>query len=108
MPCGLHTNMSIDDNVDTIVWSMIELTCIIVCGSLPPMRPWFGKLIPSIEAMKSVPWIGARSVGRTNHSNMVTDKSRTNGYPEDNESAAPTSDQYPLKPVDHNSIWNEP
>ncbi|KAH6658663.1 hypothetical protein BKA67DRAFT_501427, partial [Truncatella angustata] len=53
------------DNVDTIVWSMIELTCIIVCGSLPPLRPWFGKLIPSIETFKSMSWAGSRSRSRS-------------------------------------------
>ncbi|KAH9905610.1 integral membrane protein [Xylariomycetidae sp. FL2044] len=41
------------DNVDAIVWSMIELTCVIVCGSLPPLRPWFSKVFPSLETIKS-------------------------------------------------------
>ncbi|PSR82139.1 hypothetical protein BD289DRAFT_412328 [Coniella lustricola] len=33
------------DDVNTVVWSMIEATCIIVCGSLPPLRPWVGNLL---------------------------------------------------------------
>ncbi|KAH8901235.1 hypothetical protein GQ53DRAFT_674412 [Thozetella sp. PMI_491] len=37
------------DNVDIVVWSMIELLCAVVCGSLPPLRPWFGPLFPSIS-----------------------------------------------------------
>jgi hypothetical protein len=42
------TDVPTDENVDTIVWSFIELTCIIVCGSLPALRPWFTQIIPSI------------------------------------------------------------
>ncbi|KAF3768488.1 hypothetical protein M406DRAFT_239823, partial [Cryphonectria parasitica EP155] len=41
------------DNVNTVVWSLIEATCIIVCGSLPPLRPWFGKLVVSISTLKT-------------------------------------------------------
>ncbi|KAK9789107.1 putative Extracellular membrane protein CFEM domain-containing protein [Seiridium cardinale] len=100
------------DNVDAIVWSMIELTCIIVCGSLPPLRPWFGKLIPSIETIKSVSWPGARSRSKSNPSNPrydeSTDKRQSHGVSEDKESNTTTSDEYPLKPLDHRSMWSEP
>ncbi|KAH8647201.1 integral membrane protein [Xylariales sp. PMI_506] len=51
------------DNVDAIVWSMIELTCIIVCGSLPPLRPWFGQLVPSINSLRSTGWGSGQSKG---------------------------------------------
>lgn len=104
-------DMKADDNVDTIVWSMIELTCIIVCGSLPPLRPWFGKLIPSIETLKSVTWKNSRSKSRANASSSktgdFTDRSRPNTYPDKN-SATSTSDEYPLKPMDHKAMWDEP
>ncbi|KAF7520463.1 hypothetical protein G7054_g12746 [Neopestalotiopsis clavispora] len=100
------------DNVDAIVWSTIELTCIIVCGSLPPLRPWFGKLIPSINTIKSISKAGARSRSKSNPSNPrsgnMTDQSQSRTYPEDKEMRSPSSDEYPLAPMDHKKIWNEP
>ncbi|KAI1340337.1 hypothetical protein F5Y15DRAFT_54756 [Xylariaceae sp. FL0016] len=36
------------DNTDVIVWSLIELLCAIICGCLPPLRPWLNPLIPRI------------------------------------------------------------
>lgn len=35
------------DNVDIVVWSIIEVACAIVCGSLPALRPLLSK-IPGI------------------------------------------------------------
>lgn len=29
------------DNVDIVVWSLIELLCAVFLGSLPSLRPWF-------------------------------------------------------------------
>jgi hypothetical protein len=38
----------LDDNVDIVVWSLIELLCTVICGSLPALRPYLGRLIPRI------------------------------------------------------------
>ncbi|KAI1842862.1 hypothetical protein JX266_010880 [Neoarthrinium moseri] len=36
------------DNVDVIVWSLIELLTAVFLGSLPPLRPWVNKIIPKV------------------------------------------------------------
>ncbi|KAK6066485.1 CFEM domain-containing protein [Seiridium cupressi] len=38
------------DETDVVVWSLIELLCIVVCGNLPALRPFVGALIPKISA----------------------------------------------------------
>lgn len=35
------------------MWSLIELTCIVVCGSLPPLRPYLAKLLPALSTINS-------------------------------------------------------
>lgn len=100
------------DNVDTILWSLIELTCIVICGSLPSLRPWADKLIPSIETIERAICGGARSKSRTNtissKSGNITNKGRFQGYYEDKDSRTPTSDLYPLKPLHFTDTWAEP
>lgn len=34
------------DNVDAAMWSFIEIICTVICGSLPPLRPWLSRLSP--------------------------------------------------------------
>jgi hypothetical protein len=41
---------NLGDNVDIFVWSMIEVLCAVVLGSLPPLRPWVAKILPTITA----------------------------------------------------------
>lgn len=36
------------DNVDVIIWSLIELFTAVFLGSLPPLRPWLIKLVPKV------------------------------------------------------------
>ncbi|KAI0470115.1 integral membrane protein [Xylariaceae sp. FL0804] len=62
------------DNVDIIVWSMIELTCVIVCGSLPPLRPYLGKLLPSLATIRS---FRSRAKSSKGHSEVSTDPKAT-------------------------------
>ncbi|KAI0128368.1 hypothetical protein BJ170DRAFT_324852 [Xylariales sp. AK1849] len=35
-------------HVDVIVWSLIELICVVVCGSLPALRPYLNYLFPRL------------------------------------------------------------
>ncbi|KAH8199612.1 hypothetical protein TruAng_006205 [Truncatella angustata] len=37
------------DNVDVIIWSLIELLTAVFLGSLPPLRPWIVKLVPRVH-----------------------------------------------------------
>lgn len=37
------------DNVDVIIWSLIELLTAVFLGSLPPLRPWINKGVPRIS-----------------------------------------------------------
>lgn len=38
------------DDIDFVVWSLIELLCIVVCGSLPALRPYFRSIVPKLTA----------------------------------------------------------
>ncbi|CAI4214272.1 unnamed protein product, partial [Parascedosporium putredinis] len=41
------------DNVDIVIWSIIEVTCAIICGSLPTLRPLLQKVPGFLTSMKS-------------------------------------------------------
>ncbi|KAM0818423.1 putative Extracellular membrane protein CFEM domain-containing protein [Seiridium cardinale] len=43
------------DNVDVIIWSLIELLTAVFLGSLPPLRPWVNKIVPKITVIWSKP-----------------------------------------------------
>ncbi|KAF3020141.1 hypothetical protein E8E14_008559 [Neopestalotiopsis sp. 37M] len=42
------------NNVDVTVWSLIEILCTIVCGSIPAMKPLLARAVPSVNL--SVSW----------------------------------------------------
>ncbi|KAK9781745.1 putative Extracellular membrane protein CFEM domain-containing protein [Seiridium cardinale] len=42
------------NHVDVTVWSLIEILCLIVCGSIPAMRPLLARAIPTINL--SITW----------------------------------------------------
>lgn len=37
------------DNVDIVLWSLIELLCTVLLGSLPPLIPYIGRAIPTVR-----------------------------------------------------------
>lgn len=43
----------IGDNVDVANWSIIEVACAIICGSLPTLRPLFRKVPGLLTSLKS-------------------------------------------------------
>lgn len=45
---------STGNNVDVTVWSLIEILCTIVCGSIPAMKPLLARAVPSVNL--SVSW----------------------------------------------------
>lgn len=49
--------MIVGDNVDVIIWSLIELLTAVFLGSLPPLRPWIIRLVPRV----SVSWTKTRT-----------------------------------------------
>lgn len=47
-PCGFqNTNLSVDDNVDVVIWSVLETFAAVMCASLMCLRPLV-KFLPSI------------------------------------------------------------
>ena len=38
------------DNTDAACWSIVEISCAILCGSLPTLRPLLGKLVPGLAS----------------------------------------------------------
>ncbi|ETS77403.1 hypothetical protein PFICI_11277 [Pestalotiopsis fici W106-1] len=64
------------DNVDVIIWSLIELFTAVFLGSLPPLRPWLIRLVPKVY----VTWTKTR-----------TNKS-TSGFPQSGHNATTDKD----------------
>ncbi|CCF37047.1 integral membrane protein [Colletotrichum higginsianum] len=77
------------DNVDIVVWSIIEEMCAIICGSLPPLRPWFSPFIPSIRVTwKSTKFSKNNSRSTSNTARDSTLRSASKGAPgQDSRSA---------------------
>ncbi|KAI9147983.1 Satratoxin biosynthesis SC7 cluster protein [Paramyrothecium foliicola] len=46
------------DNVDIVIWSIIEVTCAIICGSLPTLRPLLQKVPGLLTSAKHSDYIG--------------------------------------------------
>lgn len=47
----MHSDwLLLGDEIDVVIWSLIELLFIIVCGSLPALRPYFRSLMPRLTA----------------------------------------------------------
>jgi hypothetical protein len=46
-------NVPTGDNVDVVNWSIIEVTCAIICGSLPTLRPLFRSVPGLVTSLKS-------------------------------------------------------
>ncbi|WQF86326.1 Putative extracellular membrane protein, CFEM [Colletotrichum destructivum] len=70
------------DNVDIVVWSIIEEMCAIICGSLPPLRPWFAPFIPSIRVTwKSTKFSKNNSRSTSNTARNSTLRSASKGTP---------------------------
>ncbi|KAI1335881.1 integral membrane protein [Xylariaceae sp. FL0016] len=112
------------DNVDAIVWSMIELTCVIVCGSLPPLRPYLGKMFPSLETIaksfqsRSKSFKGQSTVSTdpkgTELSNMSRSRADTTKedknmirYPIHRPAQDPMGDEFPLRPMESEQDWKD-
>lgn len=58
---------------------MIEILCAVVLGSLPPLRTWFSKLIPTV----TVSWSGGKSPTGKSGSEPASDSSRSNEHGSD-------------------------
>ncbi|GJD00994.1 integral membrane protein [Colletotrichum higginsianum] len=77
------------DNVDIVVWSIIEEMCAIICGSLPPLRPWFSPFIPSIRVTwKSTKFSKNNSRSTSNTARNSTLRSASKGAPGQNSRSA--------------------
>lgn len=53
------------DNVDIVIWSIIEVTCAIICGSLPTLRPLLQKVPGLLSSARQSEYFGG---GGTNAS----------------------------------------
>lgn len=52
--------MVADYNVDVYAWSLIELLCVVVCGSIPALRPLLVHTISAIRTTVSGSWQRSR------------------------------------------------
>ncbi|KAI1840419.1 hypothetical protein JX266_013386 [Neoarthrinium moseri] len=112
------------DTTYPVVWSLIELTCIIVCGSLPPMRPWLGKLMPPLTITKSgVTWKGkssandattnqadskATEISNFSRPRRISRLGNVGSFPNHyKEPVSPGGDEYPLRPTDPQKMWSQ-
>ncbi|KAI1855636.1 hypothetical protein JX266_000501 [Neoarthrinium moseri] len=95
------------DEIDVVIWSLIELLCIVVCGSLPALRPFIGVLLPKVTAtLQRSSWSLKRSTFSGGRSNA--------GKPteEDAKELAPRSPSsplslYPLHSVGSDGEWTQ-
>ncbi|EGY13935.1 uncharacterized protein VDAG_00617 [Verticillium dahliae VdLs.17] len=85
------------ENVDIVIWSIIEVTCAIICGSLPTLRP----------LLQKVP--GLLSSGRTSSSlyggGAFSNTAATNERGSQRRSAHPVPGDFNKLPDDH---WGPP
>ncbi|KAG9252570.1 uncharacterized protein F5Z01DRAFT_690857 [Emericellopsis atlantica] len=56
------------DNVDPVNWSVIEVACAIICGSLPTLRPLFRKVPGLLTSLKSRD--GAKTLSTPRHADQ--------------------------------------
>ncbi|KAI0156246.1 hypothetical protein BJ166DRAFT_532396 [Pestalotiopsis sp. NC0098] len=96
------------NNVDVTVWSLIEILCTVVCGSIPAMRPLLSRAVPSVNL--SVSW-QRRSKGSNQYvkaSNPSTGTSQSSQSR--NRSYEPKSDIWleSLPPTTIQGPWKAP
>jgi hypothetical protein len=53
-----HSLTHSGDNVDIVIWSIIEVTCAIICGSLPTLRPLLQKVPGLISSARASEYFG--------------------------------------------------
>ncbi|KAG0136580.1 hypothetical protein HOY82DRAFT_667349 [Tuber indicum] len=71
------------DGVDISVWSIVEATISIVCGSAPAIKPFFSKFLPSVlgvTANKSYTHPTSESYGRSGNSKPTKPRSHPASY----------------------------
>jgi len=56
------------DNVDPVNWSIIEVACAIICGSLPTLRPLFRKVPGLLTSLK--PRDGSKTLSTPRHTDQ--------------------------------------
>lgn len=103
-----RTDNSTGNNVDVTVWSLIEILCTVVCGSIPAMRPLLSRAVPSVNL--SVSWQrrskgSNRYVKASNPSTGTSESSQSR-----NRSYEPKSDIWldSLPPTTIQGPWKAP